>query len=145
MENLFLILKFYSNNEYLLAEFILVISKDVENDEIIENSLINIYHYVKIEKIKKMSYFDFKEWFYDLKKNDHEYIVKKKYYGFRIVFSKNSIFYREKDIYPLYPWNIKYKKLYISNNSKNIKFEKWLYKNNKLLYNKWLKEKGQTK
>ena len=61
MENLFLILKFYSNNEYLLAEFILVISKDVENDEIIENSLINIYHYVKIEKIKKMSYFDFKE------------------------------------------------------------------------------------
>ena len=78
MENLFLILKFYSNNEYLLAEFILVISKDVENDEIIENSLINIYHYVKIEKIKKMSYFDFKEWFYDLKKNDHEYIVKKK-------------------------------------------------------------------
>ena len=48
MENLFLILKFYSNNEYLLAEFILVISKDVEYDEIIENSLINIYHYVKI-------------------------------------------------------------------------------------------------
>jgi len=141
MENLFLIIKFYSNNEHFLAEFILVISKDIEYNEDVNNCLVNIYHYVKLEKIKKMSYFDFKEWFYDLKKNDHEYLINKKYYGFRIVFNKNSIFYKEKNIYPSYPWNIKYKKLYIGDKTNNIKFEKWLYKNNKLLYIKWIKEK----
>jgi hypothetical protein len=61
MENLFLIIKFYSNNEHFLAEFILVISKDIEYNEDVNNCLVNIYHYVKLEKIKKMSYFDFKE------------------------------------------------------------------------------------
>ena len=142
MENLFLIIRFYLDNSELLVEFILVISEDIEQISCNDNNM-SIYHYIKLEKLKKMSFFEFKEWFYELKQNDYEYIVNMKYYGFRVVFNKNSIFYKEKNIYPIYPWDSKYKNSYISNNKKNIKLEKWLYKKNKFLFKLWRKEKGR--
>lgn len=145
MENLFLIIKSYLDNSELLIESILIISEDLNNEHLIDNinANVHIYHYVKLEKLKKMSFFDFKEWFYELKQNDYEYIVSLKYYGFKIIFNKNSIFYKNKEVYPIYPWNSKYKNIYINKNKNNIKLEKWLYRKNRILFNLW--KNRQTK
>ena len=105
LENLFMIIRSYLDTPELIIQSFLVISEDVNNEDSNENNFKNtqIYHYVNPKKLKKMTFFDFKEWFYDLKQNDNEYIVNMKYYGFKILFNKNSIYYKEKKIFPIYP------------------------------------------
>ena len=86
-----------------------------------------------------MSYFDFKDWYQDIKEKDHEYIKNLKHYGFRIVFDKTSVFFNNKNIYPSYPWEKNYKKIWFR--EKNIYFEKWLFNKNKKLYLDYQKTK----
>lgn len=139
-ENLFLILKCYVLHEELLIDSMYVNSSEVgSSEEGIFN--INIFHNIKINNLKKMTFFEFKEWFIDLKEKDYEYIKNLKYYGFRIIFNKNSIFWSKKEIYPLYPWNINFKKKLIN---KNIKIENWLYYKNKKLYYHWKKKSNKN-
>jgi hypothetical protein len=147
IQNLFLFIKSYVDNDELLIDYILIISDDNVNKEdyISISQSLSIFHYIKTKKIKKMSFFDFKEWFEDLKENDYEYIKNCKYYGFRIVFNKNSIFYKKNEVYPLYPWNKSYKNIYIKQQKKNKSLEKWLLINNRFLYIKWLNFKNQSK
>ena len=147
MENLFLTIKSYVIKEELFIESILVNSSE-NNSEVNENKinishLLNVFHYIDVKKLKKMNFFEFKEWFTDLKRNDDEYIINLKYYGFRIIFNKNSIYFKNKEIFPIYPWNSKFKSIYILENKNEIDIKKWLYKNNKFLYKKWIRDKGR--
>lgn len=57
-ENLFLILKFYSLNEELLIKSIYINSSEINN---LTPFNINIFHYVNLNKLKKMNFFEFKE------------------------------------------------------------------------------------
>ncbi len=134
IQNLFLILKFYTAHEEMLIDALYINSAEVENyqNEVFN---LNLFHTVDIKKLKKISYLDFKEWFLKLKENDHEYIKSLKYYGFRIVFNKKSLHWKEQNIYPPYPWNKNFKASYLN---KNYKLELWLALKNRELYKKWI-------
>ena len=143
-----MILKSYLIREELFIEYILVNSSEEDWTELKnENNsfyTLNVFHYVNIKKLKKMKFFEFKEWFNDLKQNDNEYLVNLRYYGFRIIFNKNSIDFKDKNVFPIYPWNSKFKKTFILSYKNDIYFKKWLYKNNKFLYRKWINDRRQT-
>lgn len=98
--NLYIILKSYFYSESYLINFFLVISLNIEDER-----KISKYHNIEIKKIKKMSFFDFKMFYDSLYDNDFSYIKKNEYYGFRIVFFKQSYFWQNNMIYPVYPWN----------------------------------------
>lgn len=82
-----------------------------------------------------MKYFDFKEWFDEIKEKDYEYIKNLKYYGFKLVFYENSVVFEENNQIPKYPWSSDYKKLWIK--EKNL--EKWLFYQNKIIYHRYKK------
>ena len=134
IKNLFLILKFFCINEQLLIEAVYVNSSEIENHSGDVFNL-NLFHYIDIKKLKKFTFFEFKEWFDDIKENDHEYVKSLKYYGFRIVFNKNSKSWETGEIYPKYPWPKDFKLIYFN---KNHNIESWLFLKNKELYKKWM-------
>lgn len=86
-----------------------------------------------------MNFFDFKDWFSNLKDQDFEYIKNLKYYGFRLLFDKKSTHFKEKKIFPKYPWDNNYKKIWFK--QKNIDLKKWLFYKNKKIYNECIKKK----
>ena len=97
---------------------------------------MNLYHSINIKDLKKYSFIQFKNWFIQIMHEDYEYIKSLKYYGFRVMFNKNSIYWKESKLYPIYPWKKDFKNIYIKN-EKNIL--KWLYNKNRLLYITWKK------
>jgi len=129
-----LILKWYiTNDEYLIKN---IYVNSAENDANIFS--INLFHNVNINKIKKINFFDFKIWFNELRDKDYEYITNLKYYGFRIVFDKKSIFFKKENLIPKYPWNANYKRIWIS---QETSAEAWLFKQNRKLYYQYKKQK----
>ena len=100
--NLFLILKWYSSRDEYLIKNIYINSSDINHTREEEFNL-HIYRKVDIGFLKKIKFFEFKEWYSAIKDNDFEYVRNTKYYGFKIVFDKNSICFSNKDIYPKYP------------------------------------------
>lgn len=110
--NLFLILKSYLIEEHLLIENIFINSSEIENHNY-EVFNINLFHNIKINKLKKINIFEFKDWLDEMKEADYEYIKSLKYYGFRICFNSNSINLKEDLVYPNYPWNPKFKNIFI--------------------------------
>lgn len=116
IQNLFKILKSYTFKEEYLINFFLIISFDSENE-------INIkrLHYIDFYKIKNFSFFEFKEFFTKLYDNDFHYIKTEKYYGFRIVFFKESFFWKNEIVFPSFSWKDPLLKFEILDNYKNQK------------------------
>lgn len=52
-----------------------------------------------------MNFLNFEDFFLKIYDNDFNYIITNEYYGFRIVFFKESYFWKNEIIYPVYPWN----------------------------------------
>jgi hypothetical protein len=88
-----------------------------------------------------MNFFDFRNWYEEIKNNDYEYIKNRKYYGFRIVFNKKSIFWQEKKIFPIFPWKISFKKIWFQ--KKNINIKIWLFKQNRSLFKQLKKRQSK--
>lgn len=131
--NLFMILKFYTNNDEFLLDYIYINSSEVDSHNY-KTFNINLFHNININKIKKIKFFEFKDLIEELKENDYEYIKSLKYYGFRLIFNKQSILWTEFK-YPNYPWNRKQIKLYYK---REINIKRWLFNKNKILYKKLL-------
>lgn len=132
-QNLFLIIKSYiDNDEYLVLKIFMIASEEKITEKKFNT---NIFRSIKPGKLKKMKYFEFKDWFDTIKEEDYEYIKTLKYYGFRFVFSPISIAWSESKIYPIYPWKKNLKSRHIKT---DINFRKWLYMKNRYLYNKWI-------
>lgn len=127
-----------------------MVSSNIQNEEGDEKKKINVCHYVEYEKIKKMSMIDFEFFYKEMYDNDYNYIIKDQLYGFRVVFFKESFFWKNGNIYPIYPWknsaiykdivilyeknldvnsDIKFKKLKLENERLKKKLKKILYKN----------------
>lgn len=125
----------YISDESVLVKNVLIISNINEADT---NS--KIYHHLLTIKIKKMKYIDFEIWFTDLIQNDDIYMNNNYLYGFRFIFFKESWIWENKNIYPIYPWNINFKNMYMySNNIINeelriIKLKKTIYNLKKKIY-----------
>lgn len=101
--NLYYILKSYTYNTSHLINFFLIISTNIYQKEE-DNKKVQICHYIDFEKIKKMSMLDFEFFFKEIYDNDFNYIKKDELYGFRVVFFKESFFWKNNKIYPIYPW-----------------------------------------
>jgi hypothetical protein len=97
--NLYGIVKSYLYDESYLINFFLVISIEKLDDK-----NMNKFHYLEINKLKKMNFLNFEDFFLKLYDNDFNYIKTSEYYGFRVVFFKESYFWKNKLIYPLFPW-----------------------------------------
>lgn len=141
-KNLFLILKWYSIKEEYLIRGIYMNSSDID---LIQTGKFNLNIFRKIEMnfIKKIKFFEFKDWYEEWKNNDFEYIRNTKYYGFRVIFDKNSNYFQNKNIYPTYPWPKNYLNLWFKNEKKERRLEHWLRNQNKTLYVKWKRQSKQ--
>lgn len=137
--NLFAIIHSYFIKDTHLINFLLVCSFNDSGD------IISKYHYIKSENIKKMDYFKFENFFFDLYNNDFQYIKSHEFYGFKIVFFKESIYWKNNLIYPVYPWPLEIKELIskysLLETETNKIDELWikikkLQKENKILKNK---------
>ena len=111
-ENLFLIFQSYIKNRENLLTHIYIIALDNHTQE---EKNISIFHHIKIEKINKMSLFDFTDWYESIYEQDYEYIRSMKYYGFRFIFSKESIIWKNGTIYPKYPWDTNFREVIVEN------------------------------
>jgi len=86
-------LKCYIMEITSMIKNIYIISKE-ENDE------INIYYKINMNKIKKIKILDFEIWIDEIINEEKTYFINSKFIGFRIIFFKESIAWREGRIYP---------------------------------------------
>lgn len=96
---LFAILKSYALKDEHAIKFILTMSQIEKNDK-----KTFTYTKVSINKIKRMDFLDFIDFYDNLQDKEYEYIATHKFYGFRILFFNESIFWQKNLIYPIYPW-----------------------------------------
>jgi len=115
--NLYAILKSYLVKEEHAIKQLLIIS--FQNESI---SNPTKYHSLSIKKFKKMDFLDFEEYYIQLYEDDYYYISTHKFYGFRIVFFSESIYWKNQEIYPIYPWNYYIQKEIIDRNSKYFNY-----------------------
>jgi hypothetical protein len=94
------------------------------------NPNISIFHNISINKITKINYIDFCEWFTNITNEDYKYIVDYEFYGFSLFFIKESSIILGNDYIPKYPWNSNFKNLFISKAS--IDYGNYLKKFRKL-------------
>lgn len=92
-KELLFVLKCYILEPTAIIKAIYLISKEKDNN-------INIYYKINIKKIKKINIYDFDGWLDDMINEEKHYFINSKYVGFRIVFYKESIAWKEDKIYP---------------------------------------------
>lgn len=141
--NLFLSLKYYIHKEHYFLKYIFIVAHISINEDDKKN--IPRFHNININKLKKMSFFDFKEWFSELLDNDWKYMQSYNFYGFSMVFYENSVLFNEKEFWPEYPWNTFFEKTFIPYNDVNEleKYENEIKKLKKKIF--FLSKKGKNK
>jgi hypothetical protein len=87
MINLFAILKSYVLKDEHAIKYILTISQT--NEDI---KKISLYTKISTNKLKRIDFLDFLDYYKDLHDKDYEYISLHQFYGFRILFFYESIF-----------------------------------------------------
>lgn len=123
LDNIFLILKSYINNKQFLIKGIYVIGNN--KDFLKDNIKPNFFRNIDIKKIEKMNFFDFNLFYEEMFENDWQlYLNNFDYYGFRIVFMKESKIWEEKKYYVNYPWEKNFKINYINNTINNNELHK---------------------
>lgn len=126
--NLYLSLKHYLSREYYFIKYIFIVAH-ISLDEG-SQKIIPRFHNINLIKLKKMNFFDFKEWFNELLDNDWKYMQSYHFYGFNLIFYDQSVLFQEKEFWPQYPWNPFFKKMFISydnttnNNKTKIQIKK---------------------
>lgn len=132
LENLFLIIKSYSLARENLIKGMYVIAS---NEDFYKNNIKpSFFRSISLNKINKISYFDFSLFYQEMIENDLEfYLNKYEFYGFKIIFMKESIIWETKNFYPKYPWEKNFKNQYILdnnilNNYNKLKKENFLLK-----------------
>lgn len=92
-KELLFILKCYILDQTSMIKSIYLISCEKDNN-------IEIYYKINIKKIKKINIYDFEYWIEDILEEEKHYFTDSDYIGFRLVFNKESISWKEKRIYP---------------------------------------------
>lgn len=92
-KKLLFILKCYILDQTSMIKSIYLISCEKNNN-------IEIYYKINIKKIKKINIYDFEYWIEDILEEEKHYFTDSDYIGFRLVFNKESISWKEKRIYP---------------------------------------------
>lgn len=117
--NLFLIIKCYVLDINIICYAISIIRFDKEEKMIISEIL-------KINKFKKISFFDFKEWIENKLIVDSKYNVKDEFVSFVFHFEKNIIILKNIDLdflVPIYPWKKELIEIY-ENEANTVEFLK---------------------
>lgn len=100
------------------------------------------YSLIPADKLKKVDFIDFVKLYDNIHSRDYEYIALHQFYGFRILFFPESIFWKKGLIYPVFPWNEFMQKNYIETSLKYTDDEEVSTKLNSLeKENKLLKKK----
>lgn len=86
-------LKCYILDQTSMIKSIYLISCEKDNN-------IEIYYKINVKKIKKINIYDFEYWIEDILEEEKHYFTDSDYIGFRLVFNKESISWKEKRIYP---------------------------------------------
>ena len=135
LDNIFLILK-----SYLLSKEILIrgIYITASNENYYKNNIKpNFFRNINIKKIEKISFLDFSLFYEEMFENDYQlYLNNYNFYGFTIIFMKESEIWNNKKFYPIYPWNENFKNSYIfkKNNINELKsLKKEIFKLKKIL------------
>jgi hypothetical protein len=92
-KELLFILKCYILDQTSMIKSIYLISCEKDNN-------IEIYYKINVKKIKKINIYDFEYWIEDILEEEKHYFTDSDYIGFRLVFNKDSISWKEKRIYP---------------------------------------------
>lgn len=116
-KNLFLITKLYIYEEKAMLSKILIICNNVNHIKDVP-----IFHNFNIKKFKKMSYIDFVLWIEEILNQDSDkYFKDYNYVGLSFVFEKSSLSYKNKEIYPKYPFNRSIRKIFnVLNSMENL-------------------------
>lgn len=111
---LFAILKSYALRDEHALKFILTMSQIEIGDR-----KTFTYTKISINKIKRIDFLDFIDYYDELQDKEYQYISTHEFYGFKILFFNESIFWKRNLIFPTYPWDH-----YIKNNiiDKNLKY-----------------------
>lgn len=105
LENLFIILKLYYKNDLFIIRNVYSIIYE-------ENNKIGILQGLSYNKIFKSSFNSFSIYYNNFIENDEKYICENNIYGIRLMFYKNSPIFNTQMIYPKYPWDDNYIKLF---------------------------------
>lgn len=120
LKNLYLVFKFYINNERNFVHSIAVIGKSGDD--------YPVFHHLNDEKLKKISFIDFEVWFDDLLEMDWKYLSNFFYYGFRIKLYNESEICTKITNLPTLPWEKYFLHKYLSKSenlsSENIRLKK---------------------
>lgn len=92
-KELLFILKCYILDQTSMLKAIYLIS--FQNDD-----NMDIYFKINIKKIKKINMHEFEFWIEDLLEEEKHYLNKSEHVGFRLVFNKESISWKEGRFYP---------------------------------------------
>lgn len=92
-KELLFILKCYILDKTSMLKHIYLISTEKEDN-------VDIYYKINLKKIKNISIYDFENWIEELLEEEKQYLKNSEYVGFRLVFSPDSISWKEKRIYP---------------------------------------------
>lgn len=134
LENIFLILKSYVLSKEILIKNLYVIGS---SENLIKNNIKpNFFRSINLNKIEKINFFDFSLFYDEMIQNDtHFYLNNYDFYGFVIIIMKESEIWENKKFYPIYPWNLNFKNMYISK-IKNIREINRLKRENSILKKK---------
>lgn len=112
--NLFLIFKTYLLDKSFLLKFVHIIASHIIYEENPNKELI-ILRNINVDKLEKMSFIDFRNWYQENFSYDEIYLTNYKYYGFQFGFFKESLKWEQNEIYPRYPWKKNFKNSLIPN------------------------------
>lgn len=127
--NLFFIVKLYTNRPEILLSYIYICAESLAEDK------VSVFRSISIKKLQKMQYIDFEFFINELLSNDETYLESYKYYGLKLIFHPLSPFWKEGEIYPIFPWDSSLYKTYFGGFIRNENEIQKLKRQNKLL--KW--------
>lgn len=115
LDNIFLILKSYFLSKEFLIKGLYIIAS---NENYFKNNIKpNFFRNINIKKIDKINYLDFTLFYEEMFENDSKmYLNNYNFYGFSIIFMKESEIWNNKKFYPVYPWNRNFRNSYIYKN-----------------------------
>lgn len=116
---------------FLFKNFFLSLKSYIINEDILINNIFVVFYnsigeweelkqprelkHISLFQIRKWNFYQFEDWFITRYNKDWEYIKYSKYYGIKIWFNKNDKYWLEKKIYPIYPWEINFEKIFYGN------------------------------
>ena len=94
-----MIIKSYFNEQYFYLEDVyVIISKD-------ESSSI-VFKKIECEVLRSIDYDGFLSFFEKTFYSEKEYMKNYKYVGFRLIFNRFCVIFKNNEIYPRYPWDV---------------------------------------